>query len=265
MDRREPQIALRDLPGDIGRATRRVRRQITGRSSATRSLNTVSPRVQPIRSAITVAGILGYACSNSRMRGSTSSTIDPAGVRSYFGGTSEAIAARTVFLETPNTRTIALIGNPSARCSLRISAQSSTDNTPSSPSARISRESAAGGQNSGVDTGSSFRRRRHPAIPVNLRCISTLSWSLTADDIFSLEMSCLATALRMPWSHCVPLGTALGNAGFCETNRVGIAVRQPGRQQVGGRRRCPGRFTELCSEVSHAGLACAGLFCEVRP
>jgi hypothetical protein len=36
------------------------------------------------------------------MRGSTSSTIDPAGVRSYFGGTSEAIAARTVFLETPH-------------------------------------------------------------------------------------------------------------------------------------------------------------------
>jgi hypothetical protein len=60
------------------------------------------------------------------MCGSTSSTIDPAGVRSYFGGPSEAIAARTVFLETPNTRTIALIGSPSARCSLRISAQSST-------------------------------------------------------------------------------------------------------------------------------------------
>jgi hypothetical protein len=37
---------------------------------------------------------------------------------SYFGGTSEAIAARTVFLETPNTRTIALVGNLSARCSL---------------------------------------------------------------------------------------------------------------------------------------------------
>ena len=63
------------------------------------------------------------------MRGSTSSTIDPAEVGWYFGGPSEAIAARTVFREIPNTRTIALIGNPSAPCSLRISAQSSTDNT----------------------------------------------------------------------------------------------------------------------------------------
>ena len=34
-----------------------------------------------------------------------------------------------MLLETPNFRAIALIGNPSARCSRRISAQSSTDNT----------------------------------------------------------------------------------------------------------------------------------------
>ena len=54
-------------------------------------------------------------------------------------------------------------------------------------------------------------------------------------------MSGLATALRNPWSHGVPLGTALGNAGFRETNRVGIAVRQPRRQQVGRRWRCHGR------------------------
>ena len=53
----------------------------TGRSSATRSLNTVIPRDQPIRSAITVAGIVGHAANSSRIRGSTSSTIDPAGRR----------------------------------------------------------------------------------------------------------------------------------------------------------------------------------------
>jgi hypothetical protein len=40
-------------------------------------LSTVSDLVQPIRSAITVAGIVGHACSNSRIRGSTASTIDP--------------------------------------------------------------------------------------------------------------------------------------------------------------------------------------------
>src|SRR4051812_9713644 len=95
------------------------------------------PRVQPIRSAITVAGIRASSVSCSRIFASTASTIDPAGLRSYFGAVADAIAARTVFLETPNFLAIALIGNPSARCSRRISAQSSTDNTPSSPSARV--------------------------------------------------------------------------------------------------------------------------------
>jgi hypothetical protein len=79
-----------------------------------------------------VAGIVGNARSNSRIRGSNSSTIDPADRRSYFGGTSQANAARTVFRDTPITRVIILIDNPSARCNRRISAQSSTDNTPSS-------------------------------------------------------------------------------------------------------------------------------------
>ena len=61
------------------------------------------------------------------------STIEPIGRRSYFGGSSEANAAFTVFFDTPNTRATALIGKPSARCSRRISAQSSTDNIPSGP------------------------------------------------------------------------------------------------------------------------------------
>jgi hypothetical protein len=105
----------------------------TGRSSRTRSFSTVRPRSQPIRSAITVAGIVGYDASSSRIRGSTASTIDPARFRSYFGGPSLAIAARTVFLEIPSTRAIALTGICSARCSRRISAQSSTDNNPFLP------------------------------------------------------------------------------------------------------------------------------------
>jgi hypothetical protein len=101
----------------------------TGRSSRTRSLSTVNDRVQPIRSAMTVAGILGQACSNSRMRGSTGSTTDPRGVRSYRGGPSAARARFTVFFEHPITLATALIGIPSARYSRRISAQSSTPNT----------------------------------------------------------------------------------------------------------------------------------------
>ena len=39
-------------------------------------------------------------------------------------------------------------------------------------------------------------------------------------------MSCLARALRNPWSHVVRLATAVGNAAFRETNRTDIAVRQ---------------------------------------
>jgi hypothetical protein len=108
----------------------------TGRNSATRPDNVLIDRSQPIRSAITVAGIVGHAANNSRIRGSTASTIEPTGRREYFGGPSEANAAFTVFFEHPNTRAITLIGIFSARCNRLISAQSSTHNTPSSSLAR---------------------------------------------------------------------------------------------------------------------------------
>jgi hypothetical protein len=91
--------------------------------SRTRFFSTVSPRSQPILSAITVADIVGYAFSSSRIRGSAASTIDPAGRRTYFAGPSLASAVRTVFLEIPSSRAIAFTGMPSARCSRRISAQ----------------------------------------------------------------------------------------------------------------------------------------------
>ena len=67
------------------------------------------------------------------IRGSAASTTDPLAGRSYRGGRSLATAARTVFRDTPITRAITLIGIFSARYSLRISAQSSTESTPSTP------------------------------------------------------------------------------------------------------------------------------------
>jgi hypothetical protein len=82
-----------------------------------------------MRSAITVAGIVGHACSNSLIRGSTASTTEPRGPRRYVGGPSAAIAFFTVFFEHPSTRAMILIGIRSARYSRRISAQSSTLNT----------------------------------------------------------------------------------------------------------------------------------------
>jgi hypothetical protein len=80
-----------------------------------------------------VAGIVGNAANNSRIRGSNASTADPTARRSYLGGPSKANAERTVFRDTPNTRAITLIDNPSARCNRRISAQSPTTNTPLLP------------------------------------------------------------------------------------------------------------------------------------
>jgi hypothetical protein len=76
-----------------------------------------------------VAGIVGQACSNSRIRGSTASTTDPRGCRRYAGGPSASNAFFTVFFEHPTTRAITLIGIRSARYNRRISAQSSTLNT----------------------------------------------------------------------------------------------------------------------------------------
>src|SRR4029077_10522778 len=78
--------------------------------------------------AITLAGIVGTSVSWARIASSNASTADPTGLRTYFGGSSQANADRTVFRETFHVLAINLIGNPSARCNLRISAQSSTAN-----------------------------------------------------------------------------------------------------------------------------------------
>jgi hypothetical protein len=90
----------------------------TGRNSATRPLSVRIEYDQPILSAITVAGIVGTACSNSRIRGSNTSTTDPTAARRYRGGPSAASAAFTVFLDTPNTRAISEIDNRSVGCAL---------------------------------------------------------------------------------------------------------------------------------------------------
>jgi hypothetical protein len=128
----------------------------TGRSSRTRSLSTVSDLVQPIRSAITVAGIVGHAWSSSRILGSATSTIDPCGARSYRGGPSAAKARLTVFLEHPITLAICLIGIRSARCSRRISAQSSTLNTLAS--SRLDSSQDLRGVNFQASSGGQFPR-----------------------------------------------------------------------------------------------------------
>jgi hypothetical protein len=93
-------------------------------------LSTVIDRVQPIRSAITVAGILASNASSRRIAASNASTAEPVAGREYRGGSAEASALATVFLEIPKRRAIAACDNRSDLCSRRISAQSSTLITP---------------------------------------------------------------------------------------------------------------------------------------
>jgi hypothetical protein len=88
------------LVGAAGRVEGQIRRTQLGDPL----LEHLIPRVQPIRSAITVAGIVRTRSSCARMASSNASTADPDGFRSYFGGASEAIAARTVFRDPQRRR-----------------------------------------------------------------------------------------------------------------------------------------------------------------
>lgn len=87
----------------------------SGRISASRLRNGGSEWGQPIRLAITGAGILGHSCSRAPTWGSKASATWPRFLRSYFGGRSESYADRTVFRATPSRRAISLMGTPSAR------------------------------------------------------------------------------------------------------------------------------------------------------
>jgi hypothetical protein len=119
--------------GDLARFMLSLPRRSGGtennRNSATRPLKVRIPCGQLIRSAVTVAGIRGTDLSSALIDGSKSSVNGDTGLRRYFGALSRRNAAFPVFRETLNTRAISEIDTPSARCSLRISAQSSTSNT----------------------------------------------------------------------------------------------------------------------------------------
>jgi hypothetical protein len=50
---------------------------------------TVLPRVHPTRCRTAVQGISGNSCNSNRICGSTTSTMEPASLRTYFGSTLE--------------------------------------------------------------------------------------------------------------------------------------------------------------------------------
>jgi hypothetical protein len=83
----------------------------SGRIWRIRSFNVVIEYSHPILSAMTVAGIRGKLASNFRTSVSTASTNEPRLLRSYFGGRSDASAARTVLRAMPNRLTISLVGS----------------------------------------------------------------------------------------------------------------------------------------------------------
>ena len=111
---------------------------------------------QPTRSAITVAGIFGCSFSSNRICGSTASTSDPFGGRTYRGGVSVFSADATVFLAIPNSRAIADCESPSDLYSRRISAQFSNVITP---------QGVLGVLNFHPSITAQFSRRRHFQMP----------------------------------------------------------------------------------------------------
>ena len=68
---RKPQVALDHPPRGCSRRSTGSAGRYSGRIARTRSRNQEIDPVQPTRSAITVAGICGYADNNARIRGST--------------------------------------------------------------------------------------------------------------------------------------------------------------------------------------------------
>ena len=127
-DRREPEIALGDLPGHIRRARRRVRRQIHRPQLPTRpdsTGSTASSRSAP-RSPSPASSDTPSATPESAAPPHPQWTLPlPAHTSAVYPRRSPC----TVFLETPNTRAICLDRQPLDRCNLRISAQSSTYST----------------------------------------------------------------------------------------------------------------------------------------
>ena len=139
-----------------------------------------------MRSAITVAGMVGQSRSSSRIAGSKASTAEPGALAHSSGVVRTRSAARTVLRATPIRRAIALMPIPSARCSRRISAQSSTlinsflprpamppgseiHTSVVDPRRGVRFRPAIRGQYSAVaDTGTVFRSRRKfiPSVPI---------------------------------------------------------------------------------------------------
>ena len=126
LPRREPQIALRRIPGAmLDRSAGRPGWYSGPHAGRVRRNHVIDP-VHPTRSAITVAGISGVAASSARTRGSNGvnavGTAGPLVLRRAVAANARATVSRAI----PRSRAICRCGNTLAAVSRRINAQSST-------------------------------------------------------------------------------------------------------------------------------------------
>jgi hypothetical protein len=136
---REPQIALHLLAGQMHQTVARISRGVLRADTCDVLGEQECLPVQLTRSAITVAGIVGYAPSSARTASSICAHADVVtAARSYRGGAAECTALATVFRDRASCRAIAACDSFSDRYSRRISAQSSTVITLQSKGAHIS-------------------------------------------------------------------------------------------------------------------------------
>jgi hypothetical protein len=99
----------------------------------------------------------GNWAASDRIAGSNASTDEPFGARRYLGGSCDANALATVFLENSRRLAVAARDSRSDTYSRRISAQSSTLITPQA----VELQDA---QLSPIDYRPVFMRRRHPVL-----------------------------------------------------------------------------------------------------
>lgn len=130
LDGREPEFEMRQLARLIGLARCRVWPEMAGRRSLTRGRGIQTECSDPIRTATTIASIVGATSNGSRIYGSKRqpATHERRACRVATDHRAAPIAPWS--FEISIDLAITLIGTPSARCNRRIQMQSSAANTP---------------------------------------------------------------------------------------------------------------------------------------
>ena len=171
LPRREPQVALRRVPGRPRQPIRRIDRCGARAAAASRSHGTSGSTrsSRPARRAPSPA-CPDVSASSARTRASNGVNDVGSGARSYRGGDSELTALITVVREIPNRSAICAFGTPSA-ASLLINAQSSKVITLQSLSVHFSAPLLSSFR--APSTGKEIRLEMPMTRPMGTRCCRT--------------------------------------------------------------------------------------------